>query len=130
MENSVIAISSSVFSSHTQIMTESLAEIPGRKTILSENNQNITQESELCELLDGVRVTSPDTCSEGGDSLSRLKNRNDSGCSYEENGANSNSDKKIGGSGHSTDSGHGSNDIEEGMIFAYHFMIPSHLCGK
>jgi len=129
VENSVIAINSSVFSSHTQIMTESLAEIPGRKTILSENNQNITQESELCELLDGVRVTSPDTCSEGGDSLSRLKNRNDSGCSYEENGANSNSDKKIGGSGHSTDSGHGSNDIEEGMIFAYHFMIPSHLCG-
>ena len=110
-------------------MTESVAEIPGQKTILSENNQIINQESDLCELLDGVRVTSPSS-SEGDDSLSRLKNRNDSGCSYEENGPNSNSDKKIGGSGHSTDSGHGSNEIEEGMIFAYHFMIPSHLCGK
>ena len=110
-------------------MTESVAEIPGQKTILSENNQIINQESDLCELLDGVRVTSPSS-SEGDDSLSRLKNRNDSGCSYEENGTSSNSDKKIGGSGHSTDSGHGSNEIEEGMIFAYHFMIPSHLCGK
>jgi len=114
-------------------MTESVAEIPGPKTILSdENSQNTsTKQDELCELLDGVRVTSPSS-SEGGDSLSRLnlKNRNDSGCSYEENnGANSNSNKKIGGSGHSTDSGHGSNEIEEGMIFAYHFMIPSHLCG-
>jgi len=110
-------------------MTETVAEIPGQNEILSENNQNITtQESEICELLDGVRVTSPES-SEGGDILSRLKNRNDSGCSYEENGVNSNSDKKIGGSGHSTDSGHGSNEIEEGMIFAYHFMIPSHLCG-
>jgi len=110
-------------------MTESVAEIPGRKTMLSENNQNTaTQENVLCELLDGVRVTSPSS-SEGGDLLSRLKNRNDSGCSYEENGTNSTSNKKIGGSGHSTDSGHGSNEIEEGMIFAYHFMIPSHLCG-
>jgi len=72
-------------------MTESVAEIPGRKTILSENNQNTaTSENVLCELLDGVRVTSPSS-SEGGDSLSRLKNRNDSGCSYEENGTNSNS---------------------------------------
>ena len=101
-------------------MTEIMGEIPGRKTIISENT-----EGELCELLDGVRVTSPSSSED-----SRLmKNRNDSGCSYEEN-INNSSNKKIGGSGHSTDSGHGSNEIEEGMIFAYHFLIPSHLCGK
>jgi len=108
-------------------MTESIAQIPGSgKTIkggTSSASAN-SEEGELCELLDGVRVTSP---SSSEDSILR-KNRNDSGCSYEAENPNS-VNKKIGGSGHSTDSGHGSTDIEEGMIFAYHFMIPSHLCG-
>ena len=114
----------------TEPVTESVAEIPGlpgQKPISNDNT-----EEKLSELLDGVRVTSP-ASSEDLESL--RKNRNDSGCSYSEeiliNGADT---KKIGGtghpSGHSTDSGHGSNEIEEGMIFAYHFLIPSHLCGK
>ena len=111
-----------------QDMTESIAQIPGSgKTIkggTSSASAN-SEEGELCELLDGVRVTSP---SSSEDSILR-KNRNDSGCSYEAENPNS-ANKKISGSGHSTDSGHGSTDIEEGMIFAYHFMIPSHLCGK
>ena len=110
-----------------QDMTESMAQIPGSgKTIKGgTSSAAASEEGELCELLDGVRVTSP---SSSEDSIVR-KNRNDSGCSYEAENPNS-VNKKIGGSGHSTDSGHGSTDIEEGMIFAYHFMIPSHLCGK
>ena len=114
----------------TEPVTESVAETPGllgQKPISKDNT-----EEKLSELLDGVRVTSPDW-SEDLESL--RKNRNDSGCSYiEENLINGTDTKKIGGtghpSGHSTDSGHGSNEIEEGMIFAYHFLIPSHLCGK
>ena len=114
----------------TEPVTESVAEIPGlpgQKPISKDNT-----EEKLSELLDGVRVTSP-ASSEDLESL--RKNRNDSGCSYiEENLINGADTKKIGGtghpSGHSTDSGHGSNEIEEGMIFAYHFLIPSHLCGK
>ena len=114
----------------TEPVTESVAEIPGlpgQKPISKDKT-----EEKLSELLDGVRVTSP-ASSEDLESL--RKNRNDSGCSYsEENLINGADTKKIGGtghpSGHSTDSGHGSNEIEEGMIFAYHFLIPSHLCGK
>jgi len=83
-----------------------------------------TSSSELCDLLDSVRVTSPSEESE--DSGSRSKLRNDSGCSYElENQAR----KVVSSSGHSTDSGHGSTEAEENVIYAYHFMIPSHLCG-
>lgn len=114
----------------TEPVTESVAEIPGlpgQKPISKDNT-----EEKLSELLDGVRVTSPASSEDLESSL--RKNRNDSGCSYsEENLINGTDTKKIGGtghpSGHSTDSGHGSNEIEEGMIFAYHFLIPSHLCG-
>ena len=61
----------------TEPVTESVAEtpgLPGQKPISKDNT-----EEKLSELLDGVRVTSPDW-SEDLESL--RKNRNDSGCSY------------------------------------------------
>jgi len=81
---------------------------------------------ELSDLFEAkVRVSSPSTASELSEDKNR-KNRSDSGCSYE---TNEEEKKKPNGSGNSTDSGHGSTELEEGMIYSYHFKIPSHLCG-
>lgn len=82
---------------------------------------------ELSDLFEAkVRVSSPSTASELSEDKNR-KNRSDSGCSYE---TNEEEKKKPNGSGNSTDSGHGSTELEEGMIYSYHFKIPSHLCGN
>lgn len=83
---------------------------------------------ELSDLFEAkVRVSSPSTASELSEDKNR-KNRTDSGCSYETN-EEVVPVKKPNGSGNSTDSGHGSTELEEGMIYSYHFKIPSHLCG-
>ena len=68
-----------------------------------------TEAAELSHLLETslkVRVTSPSASSEDGG-----KNRTDSGCSCEEVAKT----KTNLGSGHSTDSGHGSTEVDEGM---------------
>ena len=84
---------------------------------------------ELSDLFEAkVRVSSPSTASEFSEDKNR-KNRTDSGCSYETN-EEVVPVKKPNGSGNSTDSGHGSTELEEGMIYSYHFKIPSHLCGN
>ena len=89
---------------------------------------------ELSDLFEAkVRVSSPSTASEVSEAAEVVmedkarKNRSDSGCSYE---TNEDAAKKANNSGNSTDSGHGSSELEEGMIYSYHFKIPSHLCGN
>ena len=96
---------------------------------MTDNTESVvdsTDDKELSHLLEQAaslkipRVTSP---ASSEDSLS--KKRTDSGCSYEDPKS-----KTSVGSGHSTDSGHGgSTEVDEGMRYAYHFRIPSHLCG-
>lgn len=53
------------------------------------------------------------------------KNRSDSGCSYE-----TSDEAKVEGKVTSADSGNGSTEDTDGLVFAYHFSIPSHLCGE
>lgn len=95
----------------------------------SEEKTKVKNDQDLCHLLEDVRVTSPSTSSEDS-----RKIRNDSGCSYEfSDDLQKKPSSKVGSSGHSTDSGQGSSaDIHDelGIIYAYHFKIPNHLCGK
>lgn len=109
-----------------EIVQTSKSEIESDINALNQKDVEIEAEDELCDLMDAARVTSP---SSSEDSL--RKNRNDSGSSFLDD--ISAVSKKISGSGNSTDSGHGSNgstEAEEGVTYAYHFLIPGHLCGK
>ena len=104
-----------------------------KKTKMTETAKGLSN-PELSDLFEAkVRVSSPSTASEVSEAAEVVmedkarKNRSDSGCSYE---TNEDAAKKANNSGNSTDSGHGSSELEEGMIYSYHFKIPSHLCGK
>lgn len=79
-------------------------------------------------------VESPDAQDEAttislvDDTIKPRKNRSDSGCSY------GTSDEAVAGgkassSGTSADSGNGSTEADDGMVYSYHFIIQSHLCG-
>ena len=104
-----------------------------KKTKMTETAKGLSN-PELSDLFEAkVRVSSPSTASEVSEAAEVVmedkarKNRSDSGCSYE---TNEDAAKKANNSGNSTDSGHGSSELEEGMIYSYHFKIPSHLCGN
>ena len=97
-------------------MSDITSKVKTKKPILSDFSEPV---DEVCDLFDGVRVTSPSSSEN-----SFKKDRNDSGSSFTGITREKNS-------GNSTDSGHGSTtEAEEGIIYAYHFLVPSHLCGK